>query len=69
VLSRTRWQLVTFCGKAGAESRGIVDLLAVRKNHGVPAAGTKRGDSLQIILIQVKGGSAAMPPTEDGQPG
>ena len=26
VLSRTRWQLVTFCGPAGYESAGIVDL-------------------------------------------
>jgi hypothetical protein len=40
--------------------------LAVRKDHGTPMAGTKRGDALQIILIQVKGGSAAMPTTEDG---
>lgn len=46
---------------------GVVDLLAVRKNHGTPIAGTKRGDALQIILIQVKGGSAAMPTTEDGK--
>jgi hypothetical protein len=65
-LSRTRWQLVTFCGKDGGESTGVVDLLAVRKDHGTPIAGTKRGDALQIILIQVKGGSAAMPTTEDG---
>src|ERR1022692_5161794 len=47
-------------GKAGGESTGFVDLLAVRKDHGTPMAGTKRGDALQIILIQVKGGSAAM---------
>jgi len=44
-----------------------VDLLAVRKDHGKPIAGTKRGDALQILLIQVKGGSAAMPTTEDGK--
>jgi hypothetical protein len=67
VLSRTRWQLVTFYGKAGGESVGVVDLLAVRKDHGKPIAGTKRGDTLQIILIQAKGGSAAMPTTEDGK--
>jgi hypothetical protein len=59
--------LVTFCGKAGGESVGVVDLLAVRKDHGRPIAGTKRGDALQIILIQVKGGSASMPTTEDGK--
>ena len=44
-----------------------MDLLAVRKDHGKALAGTKRGDTLQIILIQVKGGTAAMPTTEDGR--
>ncbi len=67
VLSRTRWQLVTFCGRAGGESVGVVDLLAVRKDHRKPLAGTKRGDALQIILIQVKGGKSAMPTTSDGK--
>lgn len=65
VASRTRWQLVTFYGKSGAESIGVVDLLAVRKDHGVPAGVMRRGDALQIILIQVKGGSAAKPTFED----
>jgi hypothetical protein len=65
VTSRTRWQLVTFYGKSGAESVGVVDLLAVCKDHGEPVPGSKRGDALQIILIQVKGGSAAMPTSED----
>jgi len=68
VLSRTRWQLVTFCGTSGSESVGIVDLLAVRKDHREPSiGGTKRGDALQIILIQVKGGTASMPTNEDGK--
>jgi len=67
VVSRTRWQLITFCGKAGGESVGVVDLIAVRKDHGPPIPGTKRGDMLQIILIQVKGGTAAMPTAEDAQ--
>jgi hypothetical protein len=67
VLSRTRWQLVTFCGKGGGEARGVVDLLAVRKDHRRAIPGAKRGDILQIILIQVKGGGAAMPTAEDGQ--
>ena len=67
VVSRTHWQLVTFCGKAGGESVGIVDLIAVRKDHGPPILGTKRGDMLQIILIQVKGGTAPMPTAEDAQ--
>jgi hypothetical protein len=65
VASRTRWQLVTFYGKSGAESVGVVDMLAVRKDHSKPMGAAKRGDALQIILIQVKGGSAAMPTAED----
>jgi len=65
VASRTRWQLVTFCGKAGGESIGVIDMMAVRKDHGTPIAGAKRGDNFQIILIQVKGGSAAMPTNLD----
>jgi hypothetical protein len=67
IASRTHWQLVTFCGKSGRESVGVVDLLAVRKDHGEPAAGTKRGDALHIMLIQVKGGGAAMPTAEDAR--
>src|SRR5271169_2367773 len=65
-LARTRWQLVTFCGNSGGESVGVVDLMAIRKDHGKPLPGTKRGDNFQIILIQVKGGSTPMPTAEDG---
>jgi len=65
VASRTRWQLVTFHGKAGAESAGVVDLLAVRKDHRTPTSVMRRGDALQMILIQVKGGSAPNPTFED----
>ena len=65
VASRTRWQLVTFYGKSGAESVGVVDMLAVRKDHSKPMGAAKRGDALQIILIQVKGGTAARPTPED----
>lgn len=66
VLSRTHWQLVTFCGASGSESVGIVDLLAVRKDHTLPRGrALKRGDALQLVLIQVKGGGAAMPTDDD----
>ncbi len=37
VASRTRWQLVTFYGESGAESVGVVDMLAIRKDHGLHA--------------------------------
>jgi len=67
VVSRTRWQLVSFYGKSGGESRGVVDLLAVRKDHGKPRRGTKRGDALQLMLIQVKGGGAATPTPDDAR--
>jgi hypothetical protein len=62
-----RWQLLSFTGPAGREARGVVDLIAVRKDHGEALPGTKRGDVLQIILIQAKGGSAAMPTAEDAE--
>lgn len=60
-----RWHFIKFDGKGGGESRGVVDLIAIRKDHSEPATGLKRGDALQIILIQVKGGSAAKPTAED----
>jgi hypothetical protein len=61
------WHLLSFTGRAGSESTGVVDLMAVRKDHGKPPHGLKRGDALQIILIQAKGGSAAMPTAEDAE--
>ena len=56
-----RWQLVGFPGPGGRESAGIVDLLAVRKNHNKAKAPFKRGDLFEIILIQIKGGGAKRP--------
>ena len=40
-------------------------MFAIRKDHGKPFPGTNRGDTFQIILIQVKGGHAAMPTNDD----
>jgi len=61
-----RWHLLTFAGPDGGESRGVVDLIAIRKNHNTPPRnGTKRGDTFQLILIQVKGGYAAKPTADD----
>ena len=62
-----RWHFLSFVGNEGRESRGIIDLVAIRKDHGTPGTGLKRGDALQIMLIQVKGGSAAKPTAEDAQ--
>ena len=62
-----KWHFVGFAGAAGNESRGIVDMIAIRKDHGEPRTGLKRGDVLQIVLIQVKGGTAAWPTAEDAR--
>jgi hypothetical protein len=56
-----RWQLVEFPGSGGRESTGIVDLLAIPKNHNKPKSPFKRGDLFEIILIQIKGGGAKWP--------
>jgi hypothetical protein len=64
-IARTRWQLVTFLGPHGRESVGIVDLMAIRKDHAPGKDGLKRGDRFEIILIQVKGGLAAYPSPDD----
>ena len=64
-IARTRWQLVAFCGVCGGESAGIVDLLAIRKNHRPVDGAFKRGDLFEIVLIQVKGGSASYPSLDD----
>jgi hypothetical protein len=60
-----RWNIVDFGGTTKAESRGIVDLLAIRKNHRDEKAGLKRGDLFDIILIQTKGGTSPRPTAED----
>jgi hypothetical protein len=60
-----RWQLMTFLGPNGAESRGIVDLIAIRKDHSKASNGLMPGDALRMILIQAKGGDAAKPTEND----
>lgn len=63
-----RWQFVKFLGRGGGESVGVVDLIAVRKDHGrQPPPGLQPGDALQILLLQVKGGNAAKPTERDGK--
>jgi hypothetical protein len=60
-----KWQVVSFNGKRGQESYGIVDMIAVRKNHKLSETNQHRGDLFEIVLIQVKGGSAEFPTQED----
>ena len=59
-----KWQVVSFNGPKGQESAGIVDMIAIRKNHAAPQLGS-RGDLFEIILVQVKGGSAKFPTDDD----
>jgi hypothetical protein len=60
-----RWNLVDFGGKTGAEARGIVDLIAIRKDHRRDFPGLERGDLFEVVLIQTKGGSAPRPTPAD----
>lgn len=60
-----KWRLVNFSGPTGAESRGIVDLIAIRKDHSDSPVPLKKGDLFEIVLIQVKGGNAKRPNPSD----
>lgn len=63
---RTRWQFMSFRGTHGGEWRGIVDVLAIRKNTSVPThAALNAGDLFDIVLVQIKGGSARRPCAAD----
>ena len=61
-----RWEFVSFRGKGKGEWRGVVDVVAIRKNTSQPESPKlKRGDLFEIILVQVKGGTARPPTQED----
>jgi hypothetical protein len=61
-----RWRFVSFRGANKSEWRGVVDLVAIRKNSKEPSNGIlKRGDLFDIVLIQIKGGSARGPTQDD----
>jgi hypothetical protein len=48
-----RWRFVSFRGANQSEWRGVVDLVAIRKNSRKPSnAMLKRGDLFDIVLIQ-----------------
>lgn len=65
-LATRRWRLVSFRGPARGEARGIVDLLAIRKDLSRPRhRALKRGDLLEMVLIQCKGGSGGIPGDEE----
>ena len=57
-----RWRFISFRGVKGGEWRGVVDVLVVRKNKSrSDHALLKSGDLLELVLVQMKGGSARMP--------
>jgi len=60
-----RWQFVGFAGPNGSESRGIVDLLAIRRVHIRTDEKFRVGDLFDIVLIQIKGGTAPWPTFDD----
>jgi len=60
-----KWNLIDFGGRTKAEARGIVDMIAIRKDHRHDGPRFKRGDLFEIVLIQTKGGSAPRPTWDD----
>ena len=59
-----KWQVVSFNGPAGQESKGVVDMIAIRKKHS-SAEGVPVGDLFEIILVQAKGGKSKFPSVAD----
>jgi hypothetical protein len=56
------WQVIGFPGPNGRGSRGIVDLVAIRRDHSpLRSRVLQPGDLFEIVLIQVKGGTAPWP--------
>jgi hypothetical protein len=50
-LSKEGYKCISFDTKKGYEYKGVVDLVAVKRDN-------KKPDRLRVILVQVKGGSA-----------
>jgi hypothetical protein len=61
-----RWRFISFRGSSDGEWRGVVDLIAIRKNTNQPESSVlKRGDLFDIVLVQIKGGTARQPTESD----
>jgi hypothetical protein len=60
-----RWQFVGFAGPNGSESRGIVDLMAIRRDHLTTDNNFRIGDLFEIVFVQIKGGGAPWPTFDD----
>ena len=60
------WHVINFLGEKKQESAGIIDLLAIRKDHSKTSS-LPKGDGFDVILVQVKGGKAKNPSATDVQ--
>jgi hypothetical protein len=58
---RRAWRVIDFHSRAGFESSGIVDLVVARRD----LSSSSRGDLLEVVLVQVKGGAAAWPSADE----
>jgi hypothetical protein len=56
-LSKAGWRVVSFDTPNGYEYKGVVDLVAIKRNNRSP-------DELTVMLVQVKGGSARVTAAE-----
>lgn len=56
-LNKKGYRYIDFDTRKGYEYKGIVDLIAVKRDN-------KNPDNLEIILFQIKGGSAKIKPDE-----
>ena len=66
--SPLRWRFVSFRGLEGGEWCGVVDIVAIRKDTNKSYDEVlRKGDLFEIILVQLKGGSADMPTDSDIQ--
>ena len=61
-----RWKFQHFRGKKKRDSRGVVDVLAMRRNTADPKKPPlEANDLFEFILVQLKGGEAPMPLQKD----
>ena len=56
-LGKAGWRVVSFDTRSGHEYKGVVDLVAIKRNNRAP-------DELTVMLVQVKGGAARITEAE-----
>lgn len=59
-LGKAGWRVLSLDTSKGYEYKGVVDLVAVRRNN-------QRPDELSVMLVQVKGGSARVRREEENR--